>query len=71
MALLAIMLLSERLKLRVQSGNQAYQDLCIFAMTCRSRSVKVWKMVFDGEEKDESCLIGNKNEENDKLRRFR
>ena len=59
-ALLAAMLLLERLKLHILSGSYAYQDLCIFVVTCCGESVKVWKMVFDGEEKDEGRLIGYK-----------
>ncbi|KAL9122949.1 MAG: hypothetical protein Q9187_000504, partial [Circinaria calcarea] len=59
-ALLAAMLLFERLKLRVIGGNYRYQNLCIFIITCCGPSVTIWKMSFAGEEKDEGCLIGYK-----------
>ncbi|KAL9118763.1 MAG: hypothetical protein Q9187_004687 [Circinaria calcarea] len=59
-ALLAAMLLFERLKLRIIGGHYNCQDLCIFVMTCCGSNVTIWKMSFAGEEKDQGYLIGYK-----------
>lgn len=67
MVLSAAMLLLERLKLRILSGNYAYQDLCVFVVTCCGESMKVWNIVFGGEEKDEGHSDRIQNAENGKL----
>ncbi|KAL9112655.1 MAG: hypothetical protein Q9187_007743 [Circinaria calcarea] len=59
-ALLAAMLLLERLKLRVMFNNIKYDDLCIFVITCCGPCIKIWKMSFDSKERDLDCIIGYK-----------
>ena len=57
-ALLAAMLLLERLKLRVMLNNTKYDDLCIFILTCCGPRITIWKMSFDNIKKNPAGLIG-------------